>query len=197
MAQINPNSCFYHPNLPAVMVCYRCGRKICTACSKDYNGLMMCPSCYHNVPPPMPTSIPAGVPMPVGGGPVAGMRPPGWYGPYMQLPMLTRFWWIPLSLVGAAAALILINGIALLSPSFFAAWSAFLPWVAVLGTFGFILGIVLGLVLLGAIVMVLLRFRVLAAFIIFPTAIVSLFIGGGFILGAVLAVIAGILLLLT
>jgi hypothetical protein len=115
----------------------------------------------------------------------------------MQLPMLTRFWWIPVALIGAAAALVLFNGIALLSPGFFAAWTAFLPWVAVFGAFGFILGIVFGLVLLGAIVMVFLKFRVFAAFIIFPTAIVSLFIGGGFIIGAVLAVIAGILLLLS
>jgi hypothetical protein len=44
--------------------------------------------------------------------------------------------------------------------------------------------------------MMFLRFRILAAFIIFPTAIVSLFIGGGFIIGAVLAVLAGILLLI-
>ena len=112
-------------------------------------------------------------------------------------PMLARLWWIPLGLVGAAAALILFNGIALLSPGFFAAWSAFLPWVGLFGVFGFILGIIFGLVLLGTIVMVLLKFRVFAAFIIFPTAIVSLIIGGGFIIGAVLAVIAGILLLLT
>ena len=206
--QINPNSCYYHPNLPAMMVCYRCGRKICTACSKDYNGLTMCPSCYHNVPPPMPAAIPAGVPaavpgaMPAGapmpvGGPVGGMRPAGWYGPYMQPPLLTRLWWLPLSLVGAAAALILLNAAALLSPAFFALWSAFLPWVSVFGTFGFILGIVLGLVLLGAIAMVFLKFRIFAVFLIFPTAVISLFIGGGFIIGAVLAVIGGILLLLT
>jgi hypothetical protein len=44
--------------------------------------------------------------------------------------------------------------------------------------------------------MMFLKFRVLAAFIIFPTAIVSLFIGGGFILGGILAVLGGILLLL-
>jgi len=92
--------------------------------------------------------------------------------------------------------LIFANGIALLSPGFFAWWSAFLPWITAFGSFGFILGIVLGLVLVGAIIMMFLKFRVLAAFIIFPTAIVSLFIGGGFILGGILAVLGGILLLL-
>ena len=54
----------------------------------------------------------------------------------------------------------------------------------------------LGFVLVGALILMLLRFRVMAAFMIFPTAIVSLFIGGGFIIGAILAVLAGILLLL-
>jgi uncharacterized membrane protein len=52
-------------------------------------------------------------------------------------------------------------------------------------------------VLAGALVMIFLGFRILAAFIIFPTAVVSFFIGGGFIVGAIIAVIAGILLLMT
>lgn len=103
---------------------------------------------------------------------------------------------MPATLVGVAAALIFFNGIALLSSGFFAAWSDFLPWIAALGSFGVILGIILGLVLVGAIVMMLFGFRVLSAFMILPTAVVSLFIGGGFIIGAILAVLAGILLLL-
>jgi hypothetical protein len=36
----------------------------------------------------------------------------------------------------------------------------------------------------------------MSAFLIFPTAIISLLIGGGFAVGALLAVIAGILLIL-
>lgn len=99
-------------------------------------------------------------------------------------------------LVVIGAALIFANGVALLSPAFFILWSAFLPWVAFLGAFGFILGIMLGLILLGAVVLMILRFRVMAAFVIFPTAIVSFFIGGGFVLGAILAVLGGILLIL-
>lgn len=94
------------------------------------------------------------------------------------------------------AALIFANGVALLSPAFFILWSALLPWVGFLGTFGFILGIMLGIILLGAVILMMLRFRVMAAFVIFPTAIVSFFIGGGFVLGAILAVLGGILLIL-
>ncbi len=99
-------------------------------------------------------------------------------------------------LVGIAALLIIANGVALLSPSFYFYWSWLLPWVAALGTFSFILGIVLGLVLFGAVIMMFLRFRIIAAFVILPTAIVSLFIGGGFFLGTILAVLTGILLLM-
>lgn len=209
---MNLNSCFYHPNLPAMVVCYRCGRKICSSCSKSYNGLTLCPSCYHSVPAPMPTAggvapIPvpvASAPMPTSVPPAApvgavgfgGMKPAGWYGPYTRMPVL-KTWWLPAILVGIAAALIIANGVALLSPSFFAYWSSLMSWVSALGSFSFILGIVLGLVLLGAVFMMFIRFRVLAAFIIFPTAIVSLFIGGGFFLGAILAVLAGILLLMS
>lgn len=120
---------------------------------------------------------------------------PGWYGPYFPFSYF-RSQWLPVTLVGIAAALIFANGIALLSPAFFAIWTSFLPWVGFLGPVGFILGVMLGLVLVGAIILMLLRFKVMAAFVIFPTAMVSFFIGGGFVLGAILAVIAGILLLL-
>jgi hypothetical protein len=126
------------------------------------------------------------------------MVPPGgtWIGPFPKAPFLIRFWWFPLALLGTAAFLIFLNGVALLSPVFFTAWVAFLPWVASLGAFGFILGVVLGLVMLGALVMLFLGFRVLAALIVFPAAIVSLFIGGGFIAGVVIGVVAGLLILL-
>ncbi|MGA3405717.1 MAG: hypothetical protein ABSD49_08305 [Candidatus Bathyarchaeia archaeon] len=201
------NSCFYHSNLPAMLICFRCGRKICSSCSKSYNGMTLCPNCYHTVPAPASVA-PVPVPTPPVG--AFGSPPPpvgstcvpvgtfgsGWYGPYGKAPLLVRSWWLPAALVAIAAGLIVANGIALLSPGFFATWSAFLPWLPAFGSFGFILGVVLGLVLVGAIIMVFLKFRILAAFVIFPTAILSFFIGGGFILGIILAVLGGILLLL-
>jgi hypothetical protein len=47
-----PGMCFYHPNLPAVYICSRCGRPICRDCSKEYMGLILCPQCYLGVVPP-------------------------------------------------------------------------------------------------------------------------------------------------
>ncbi len=136
---------------------------------------------------PVPISAYPGVRM-TGGGTL--------YGPYPHPPLLIRFWWIPAMLLLVAAGLIFANAVALLSPAFFATWVNFLPWVAQLGSFAFILGVMLGMVILGAVLLLFLGFRVLAAFMIFPAAIVSLFIGGGFLLGTIIGVLAGMLLIM-
>ncbi len=189
-------TCYYHPNLPAVMVCGRCGRNICSSCSKPYLDLALCPQCFHStVPRPMaPAATTAAVAPPV---PPAGVAPGGViYGPFPRPPYsFFRSRWIAVALILISAGLIMANAVALLSPTFWAAWVGFVPWVAFLGDFAFILGIVLGLVLVVAVIMLLFGFRVLAAFVIFPTAIVSLFIGGGFIAGLILGVLAGLLLI--
>lgn len=197
---MSPYNCFYHPNLPAVAVCSRCGRGTCASCSKPYGALTLCPNCFHTIPPPQ---MAPGMAPSVAPGMASGMataypmraRPPGWYGPFSPFNFF-RSPWMPIILVGIAATLIIINGAALLSSTFWTFWTFYLPWVAFLGPLGVITGVMLGLVLFGAVILILLRFRVMAAFMIFPTAIVSILIGGGFILGAVLAVLAGILLLL-
>lgn len=155
----------------------------------------MCPTCYYAIPSgPVPTPTPMAMPVP----PVQAYpaRPPGMFGPLFQ-PLGFRRWRVmPVILLFTAAALIFANGVALLSPGFFLFWGAFIPWLWFLGSFAFILGIMLGLILIGALILTFLGLRAMAAFVIFPTAIVSFFIGGGFLLGAILAVIAGILLIL-
>lgn len=124
------------------------------------------------------------------------MPPPGgiWYGPFPR-PVFVRHFLFPAALLFIAAGLIVANGIALLSPVFFAIWVGFFPWVAPISSFGFILGIVLGLVILGGVVMYFLGFRALAAFLVIPSAIASLLIGGGFIIGLIMGVLAAIVIL--
>jgi hypothetical protein len=95
-----------------------------------------------------------------------------------------------------AAAFILINAVALLSPVFLAGWALMFPWLATIGYFGFILGVILGLVILGGLVLFFLGFRILSAFLVFPTAIMSLFIGGGFLIGIIVGVLAALLVLI-
>lgn len=97
-----------------------------------------------------------------------------------------------LSLV--SGILVILNAAALLSPSFFGVWSGIFFWLPLIGPlYGFALGVIIGLVLImGSIIMVL-RNGALADIIIFPFAIFSLIIGGGFIAGMLLGIVGGII----
>jgi len=141
------------------------------------------PSLYAQGPPPMGPPLPPGA-------------PPGGvlYGPFPR--PFRRYSLFAVFMLIITAALIFANAGLLLWPTFFLTWIAWFPWVVVLGNFSFILGVVLGLVILGAVFLYILGFRVLAAFMVFPTAIVSLFIGGGFVVGLVLGVLTGIYMIM-
>jgi len=102
---------------------------------------------------------------------------------------------VPAALFFVAAALIGINAAALLSPVFFSAWASLFPWVIPIGYFSFILGIVLSLIIIGALALYFLGFRVLSAFLVFPSAILSLFIGGGFLVGVIFGVLGALLVM--
>jgi hypothetical protein len=96
-----------------------------------------------------------------------------------------------------AGILVILNIAALSSPAFYGPpvnWSGIFFWLGALGPiYGFALGVIIGLVLImGSIVMVL-RHGALADIIIFPFAIFSLIIGGGFVAGMVLGIVGGII----
>jgi len=90
--------------------------------------------------------------------------------------------------------LVLLNSAALLAPSFWAMWSSVFFWLPTIGqSYSFMLGALIGLTLvLGAIIMALSN-GALADVIIFPFAIFSLIVGGGFIAGMILGILGGIL----
>ena len=155
----------------------------------------MCPDCYNTrIPRPIPTPILPPTPymqsgprmMPIGGVLCA---------PFPRRPFLLKYWWVPAALFFVAAALIGINAAALLSPVFFSAWASLFPWVIPIGYFSFILGIVLSLIIIGALALYFLGFRVLSAFLVFPSAILSLFIGGGFLVGVIFGVLGALLVM--
>jgi multisubunit Na+/H+ antiporter MnhB subunit len=52
------------------------------------------------------------------------------------------------------------------------------------------------MIIIGAVFLYMLGFKVLSAFMIFPTAIVSLFIGGGFWAGLIIGVVTGIFMIM-
>ena len=95
-----------------------------------------------------------------------------------------------------SGVLVLLNSAALLSPSFWALWTSIFFWLPVIGpSYAFMIGAIIGLtIVLGAIIMAVGN-GALADVIIFPFAIFSLMIGGGFIAGMLLGILAGILAL--
>lgn len=189
-----PGTCYYHHDLPAAYICNRCGRAICHADVKPHMDLILCPECYHNVSPGLapPGPMPVG-PMAAGHGPQFGL--PGFFAMPFPFRFGSAFRWSYV-IAAAAGVLIILNAAALLSPAFFAFWSSLFPWVGMLGSFGFILGIVLGILVLGAVLVMIVGHRMFGVFVIFPAAIVSLLIGGGFLAGLVLGVLAAILAIL-
>ena len=167
-----PGMCYYHANLPAVYVCNRCGRPICRDCAKAYGDLILCPQCYVAVPPPTPPPV------------------------FIPPPAPTRATWgFLLALV--AAILIIINAAALLSTGFYNSLSGVFPWITYFGpsppwmlvSIGLILGVI---VAIGSVLMIL-GYGTIGSVVVFPAAVISLILGGGFIAGFILGIISGIL----
>lgn len=79
-------------------------------------------------------------------------------------------------------------------PGFYGQWSSIFFWLPVIGpTYAFALGVFIGLTIILACAIMILSSGVLADVIIFPFAIFSLIIGGGFIAGMIIGIIAGVL----
>lgn len=97
-----------------------------------------------------------------------------------------------LSLV--SGILVLLNSAALLAPSFYSTWAGIFFWLpSIGGSNAFIIGLLIGMVLIMASVIMVLGNGVFADVLIFPFAIFSLIIGGGFIVGMLLGIVGGIL----
>ena len=93
--------------------------------------------------------------------------------------------------------LVLLNSAVLLAPSFYGPpvnWSTIFFWLPAIGPeYAFVLGVIIGLTLImGSIIMVM-GHGAIADVVIFPFAVFSIIIGGGFVAGFVLGVVGGIL----
>ena len=195
-----PGQCFYHPSLPAVYVCNRCGRSICRDDSKTYMDLVLCPQCYQGVvpmagPQPQPTFAPQAPP------PMVSAPPP-----MMSYPMFApqpssprALWGFILSMI--AGILVILNAAALLATSFYNLWVGVFFWIPVIDnpvtdpTHGliFAIGAIIGLILVIGSILMLLGYGTIGSIVVFPLAVLSLIIGGGFVAGFVLGVLGGIL----
>jgi hypothetical protein len=96
-----------------------------------------------------------------------------------------------------AGILIILNSAALLVPSFYGppvGWSSIFFWLPSLGqSYAFALGMIIGLVLILCAIVMVLGHGALADVVIFPFAVFSLIIGGGFVAGMVLGIVGGII----
>ena len=203
-----PGQCYYHPNLPAVYVCNRCGRSICRDDSKAYMDLVLCPQCYQGVvpmvaqrqppaaaygPPPMAAQMaPAFGPPPMPAPPAAAypVYPP----PPMYAPASPRaLWGFILSVI--AGILVILNAAALLAPGFYVMWVGVFFWLPALGppSLSFAIGVIIGLILVIGSILMLLGYGTIGSIVVFPMAVLSLIMGGGFVAGFVLGVLGGIL----
>lgn len=99
-----------------------------------------------------------------------------------------------------SAALILLNAVALISPGFFGPptnWSLIFFWLSGLSGTGqsiaVLIGLIDGFIVMAGGIMMILRRAVFGGMLVIPFAAISFIIGGGFIVGAVLGIVAGLL----
>ena len=175
-------TCYYHTDLTANRICSRCGRRICVSCAKPYGDLTLCPTCFHTsamYSSRLQASSASGSPS---NSKVPSHDKPRW--PHRRT---------VIALLSISAALIWFNADALLVwPAFYVTWVGLFPWVGQLGSLSFITGVILGLVIDMGVILYSFGSRIESAFIVFPAAIISFFIGGGFVAGLVIAVQTGI-----
>jgi len=201
-----PGQCYYHPNLPAIYVCNRCGRAICRDDSKAYMDLVLCPQCYAGVVPmvaapqaqmppmqmpPMQMQAPAYTPpMPMAAPPASFVAP---LPPLYQPAPPRALWGFILAML--AGILVILNAAALLSPGFYSQWSTIFFWLPAIGpaSLSFAIGAIIGLILVIGSILMLLGYGTLGSIVVFPLAVLSLLVGGGFVAGFVLGVLGGIL----
>ncbi len=156
--------------------CPRCGRPIAV-------NAVYCPFCGQRRGAVAVGAIAGPVPIPVSRIAVRGRR---------------AFWGFILAMV--SAILILINAAALLSPTFWGAptnWSLIFWWLdgpAGLGqSIGVLVGVISGFVVMTGGFMMILRKGVFGAALALPFAVISVIIGGGFLIGMVLGIVSGIM----
>jgi DNA-directed RNA polymerase subunit RPC12/RpoP len=185
----SPGMCFYHPNLPAAYICSRCGRPICRDCARFYGDLILCPQCYAGIVPIAP--VPTAAPPPTLPPPAPPPAPPF----YVPAAPARAIWGFIISLIGGI--LIMLNAGALLSEPFYLWWVTMFPWVQTISPWvpwtAFVIGIVVGLIAVIGSLLMIMGYGTMGSIAVFPAAIISLVIGGGFIAGFILGIIGGIL----
>ena len=120
------------------------------------------------------------------------MGPPFVAAPFAPAPP-RALWGFILAMI--AGILVILNAAALLSPSFYVLWTGVFFWLPAVGpaSLAFAIGAIIGLILVIGSILMLLGYGTIGSIVVFPLAVLSLIIGGGFVAGFVLGVLGGIL----
>ena len=117
-------------------------------------------------------------------------------GPFFQPNPPRALWAFMLTLI--AGILIILNAAALLSNSFYTFWVGVFFWIPVIDASAthsliFIIGVIIGLILVIGSILMLLGYGTIGSVVVFPLAVLSLIVGGGFVAGFILGVLGAIL----
>jgi len=117
-------------------------------------------------------------------------------GPFFQPNPPRALWAFMLTLI--AGILIILNAAALLSNSFYTFWVGVFFWIPVIDASAthsliFIIGAIIGLILVIGSILMLLGYGTIGSVVVFPLAVLSLIVGGGFVAGFILGVLGAIL----
>jgi len=178
--------------------------------------LVLCPQCYAGIVPPIAMAPPgpaaqgyAPAPAPAPAfpplatpviGPIAGPRMPA--APARSL------WGFIIAMV--SGILVLLNAGLLLAWQFYGGsflWANIFFWICKIdghscplpsgstatGTISFVIGVVVGLVIVVGSILFILGYGTIGSIVVFPMAVSSLIIGGGFVAGFVLGIVSGLL----
>jgi len=184
-------SCGYHVYGDAPM-CSRCGAPVQMSAPGRFAQPCYPPQPQY-APPPMPPAPQFAPPMPSPEFALAPVAYPVAYGPRSAPRAL---WGFILTLI--AGILVILNAGALLSWSFYNMWVSAFFWIPIIDNSPphgliFVIGAIVGLILLMGSILMLLGYGTIGSIVVFPMAVVSLLIGGGFVAGFVLGVVGGIL----
>jgi hypothetical protein len=115
--------------------------------------------------------------------------PPG----YMQPIPPRALWGFILSMI--AGILVILNAGALLAGTFYNLWIGVFFWISAVGapSLVFAIGLILGLIIVIGSILMILGYGTIGSIVVFPAAVLSLIVGGGFVAGFILGVLGGIL----
>ncbi|MEM2225772.1 MAG: zinc-ribbon domain-containing protein [Candidatus Bathyarchaeia archaeon] len=196
-----PGMCYYHPHLPAVNICSRCGRSVCRYDSIPYDNLILCPPCYQTIAQIVPAPMAPIGPVPAAPPAIGAVPPapaPGYTVVAPVVPPARALWGFILSII--AGIMVLINAAGLTSAWLYVTLASIFPWIGTIAPFPpwmlIGIGVILGIIMIIGSLLMIMGYGTIGSIVVFVPAIISLIMGGGFVAGFILGIVGGIMAML-